>query len=147
MCVSGHVAGLGASWCCLRALHVGIASGSTLARRPRLFAFGDASRSPVGGVLAVLVTGRAVKLRVAGRVRDPVRVATRNGILLVAHYRPPLAEGAPFGEAVVRGSLERISPILMTALTAGLALIPLAFGGGEPAMSCRRRWRLRSSGG
>jgi len=57
---------------------------------------------------------------------------TGQKVLLVAHYRQLLAEGAPFREAVVRGSLERLSPILMTALTAGLALIPLAVGGGEP---------------
>ena len=58
--------------------------------------------------------------------------AMTNGILLVAHYRQLLSEGVPFAEAITRGSLERLSPILMTALTAGLALIPLAFGGGEP---------------
>jgi Cu/Ag efflux pump CusA len=50
----------------------------------------------------------------------------------VAHYRQLLSEGAPFREAVVRGSLERLSPILITALTAGLGLIPLVIGGGEP---------------
>jgi Cu/Ag efflux pump CusA len=59
-------------------------------------------------------------------------IATRNGILLVSHYRQLLSEGVPFREAIVRGSLERLSPIMMTALTAGLALIPLAIGGGKP---------------
>ena len=56
----------------------------------------------------------------------------RNGILLVSHYQTLLAEGKTLREAVFQGSMERLNPILMTALTAGLALIPLALGGGEP---------------
>lgn len=48
---------------------------------------------------------------------------TCNGILLIAHYRQLLAESEAFREAVVRGSLERLAPILRTALTAGLALV------------------------
>lgn len=59
-------------------------------------------------------------------------IAVRNGILLVSHYIDLLGEGASLREAVFRGSMERLNPILMTSLTAGLALIPLALGGGEP---------------
>ena len=59
-------------------------------------------------------------------------IAVRNGILLVSHYIQLLGEGQSLREAVFRGSMERLNPILMTALTAGLALIPLALGGGEP---------------
>ncbi len=60
-------------------------------------------------------------------------IATRNGVLLVGHYQHLMAdEGCTLDEAVRRGSRERLAPILMTALTAGLALIPLVIAGHEP---------------
>jgi copper/silver efflux system protein len=86
----------------------------------------------VGGVAAVWLTGGVVTVASLVGFVTLFGIATRNGILLVAHYRHLLAEGVPFREAIFQGSVERLSPILMTALTAGLALIPLALGGGEP---------------
>jgi Cu/Ag efflux pump CusA len=61
-------------------------------------------------------------------------IATRNGIMLVSHIRHLLeAEGVTdLREAVMRGASERLAPILMTALAAGLALIPIAAGMGKP---------------
>jgi CzcA family heavy metal efflux pump len=86
----------------------------------------------IGGVLAVLLTSRIVSIASLVGFVALFGIAVRNGILLIAHYRHLLVEGVPFREAIVRGSLERLSPIFMTALCAGLALIPLALGGGEP---------------
>ena len=59
-------------------------------------------------------------------------IATRNGILLVSHYNHLRDEGMPLHESVVQGSLDRLNPILMTALSSALALIPLALGGNLP---------------
>jgi HME family heavy-metal exporter len=59
-------------------------------------------------------------------------IAVRNGILLLRHYFYLIAAGVPIAEAVVRGSMERLVPILMTALCAALGLVPLALAMGEP---------------
>ena len=74
-------------------------------------------------------------------------IAVRNGILLVSHYNHLLQEDKPMREVVFQGSMERLNPILMTALTAGLALIPLALGGGEPGKELQSPMALVILGG
>lgn len=86
----------------------------------------------VGGVFAVLVTGAVLNIATLVGFITLFGIAVRNGILLVSHYNHLLEEGETLREAVWRGSMERLNPIFMTALTAGLALLPLALAGGEP---------------
>jgi CzcA family heavy metal efflux pump len=89
--------------------------------------------SLVGGAAAVWATGGILNVASLVGFITLFGVAARNGIMLVTHYRRLLAvEGLPMREAVVRGSLDRLVPILMTALTAGLALVPIVLATGEP---------------
>ena len=86
----------------------------------------------VGGLAAVWLSGGVVSVASLIGFVTLFGIATRNGLLLVSRYRQLARQGAAVAEAVRRGSEERLSAILMTALTAGLALLPLAVGGGKP---------------
>jgi copper/silver efflux system protein len=85
----------------------------------------------VGGVFAVLITGGVLNIATLVGFITLFGIAVRNGVLMVSHYNLLLSEGATLHEAVYRGSMERLNPIFMTALTAGLALLPLALAGGQ----------------
>ena len=86
----------------------------------------------VGGVFAVWLTGGVLNVATLVGFITLFGIAIRNGILMVSHFNHLQGQGVALYEAVVRGSMERLSPIMMTALTAGLALLPLALAGGEP---------------
>jgi CzcA family heavy metal efflux pump len=88
----------------------------------------------VGGVLAALMTGGLISLGSMVGFLTVFGIAARNGILLINHYQHlEEEEGEPFGpELVLRGSRERLAPILMTALATGLALLPLVMSGEIP---------------
>ncbi len=86
----------------------------------------------IGGVLSVWLTSGILSIPAIIGFITLFGVATRNGILLVSHYKTLQAEGMNLYDTVITGSKDRLSPILMTALTAGLALIPLALGGDLP---------------
>ncbi|MEM6453556.1 MAG: efflux RND transporter permease subunit, partial [Acidobacteriota bacterium] len=86
----------------------------------------------IGGVAAVALGEGVLSVATLVGFVTLFGIATRNGVLLVNSYRRLQSAGLSVDEAVRRGSLERMAPILMTALTAGLALIPLVIAGGAP---------------
>jgi Cu(I)/Ag(I) efflux system membrane protein CusA/SilA len=86
----------------------------------------------IGGVFVIAVTGGVISIPATIGFISLFGIATRNGMLLIARYNDLRAEGYTAKEAVMHGSVDRLNPILMTALTSALALIPLALGGDLP---------------
>ena len=86
----------------------------------------------IGGVFAVFFTDGIISIPAIIGFISLFGIATRNGMLLIERYNELISNGLTLQEAVMRGSLDRLNPILMTALTSALALIPLAIGGELP---------------
>ena len=87
----------------------------------------------IGGVFALLITTGEVSIPAIIGFISLFGIATRNGMLLISHYNHlQQEEGHGVYDSVIRGSLDRLNPILMTALSSALALIPLALSGDLP---------------
>ena len=87
----------------------------------------------IGGVFALLITTGEISIPAIIGFISLFGIATRNGMLLISHYNHlQQVEGLGVYESVIRGSLDRLNPIVMTALSSALALIPLALSGNLP---------------
>jgi len=82
----------------------------------------------IGGVIAIFLTGRDLSVPAMIGFISLFGIASRNGIILVSHYNQLRKEGKSLRETVVEGSLDRLNPVLMTAATAALGLVPLLWG-------------------
>lgn len=86
----------------------------------------------IGGVISIFFTGGIMSIPSIIGFISLFGIATRNGMLLIEKYNALRKTGLSVRESVIQGSLDRLNPILMTALTSALALIPLAVGGELP---------------
>ncbi len=86
----------------------------------------------IGGIVAVALSDPVLNVATLIGFITLFGIATRNGVLLVSRYQDLMRSGVERLDAVRRGSAERLAPVLMTALTAGLALVPLILAGDEP---------------
>ncbi len=86
----------------------------------------------IGGVFAIFFADKIISIPAIIGFISLFGIATRNGMLLIDRYNELRSEGLSLHDAVIKGSLDRLNPILMTALTSALALVPLALGGELP---------------
>lgn len=100
--------------------------------KPALFILVNLPLALIGGVWSVFFSDGIISVASLVGFITLFGIATRNGILMISHFQNLIREGKEFTEAIIQGSLERLNPILMTAITAGLALVPLVLGSGEP---------------
>jgi len=99
-----------------------------------LIIMGSVPLALIGSVAALWIAGQPLSVASMIGFITLTGIAARNGILKISHYiNLALHEGMAFGpELIIRGSLERLTPVLMTALSAGVALVPLMIGAGDP---------------
>lgn len=94
----------------------------------------------IGGVFALLLTTGEISIPAIIGFISLFGIATRNGMLLISHYNTLREEGLSLRESILHGSLDRLNPILMTALSSALALFRWPFGGIFRATKSRVRW-------
>lgn len=102
----------------------------------------------IGGVFVLFFSGKVVSIASLVGFITLFGIAVRNGIMMISHYNHLMrVEGKSLLEAVIQGSIERLSPIIMTALTTGLALVPLALAMDKPGSEIQAPMSLVILGG
>ncbi|RSM48249.1 AcrB/AcrD/AcrF family protein [Amycolatopsis balhimycina DSM 5908] len=117
--------------------------------RMTVLAFVALPMAVVGGILAALINGGMLSLGALVGLFTVFGIAARNGIMLISHFHHlNEVEGMPFGvELVLRGSRERLRPIVMTALATGLAVLPLVVAGDIPGHEIEHPMAVVIAGG
>jgi len=102
-----------------------------------------------GSIFSALFSGGVLSLGSIVGFVTVLGIVARNGIMLISHYRHlEMEENVPFGEELIlRGAMERLSPILMTALTTALALVPIVIGGNRPGQEIEHPMAIVIIGG